>query len=118
MHAHHEVKVIDRHVPNRLVTHDTGVIDNDVDTAPFIHGSTNHPVGVGLIADVPEVCDRGPSPSPDHVDDLVGVLASAVPFYARTQIIDDDHCALLCQLQCVSATNAMSRAGHQRRLTV
>ena len=42
MNVDHRLKVLDRHLGEALVTQDAGIVDEDVDPSPCVHGVFDH----------------------------------------------------------------------------
>jgi hypothetical protein len=42
VHVHHQPEILQRHLGEALVAQDAGVVDQDVDPAPGVHGLLHH----------------------------------------------------------------------------
>jgi hypothetical protein len=48
----HKSKIVNRHLGEGLIAEDTRVVDQDVDTPPFVHGLLDHVFYLRVVSDV------------------------------------------------------------------
>src|SRR3954452_15052433 len=118
MHAHHEVPVVDRHVPDRGIAHDAGVVHHDVELAEAVDRLLHELATLVVVADVAVVRHRLATRVDDELDRVVGGLARARAALAAAEVVDDDLGAQPGHLHGVTAADAVARAGDDRYLAV
>ena len=113
MDVHDEIEVVRRHVPDRPVAHDAGIVDDDVELAVRVDGLLHHIVCLLLVADVAVVRRGGAASSLDDADDHVGISAATLTADRRADIVDD-HCgAVFRDFERMAATDAVAGSGDE-----
>jgi hypothetical protein len=118
VNPHHQIEVIDAHVPDRFVAHDARVVHHDVQSTQLRVRPLDSEVDLLLVSDVAEVRNRYTAAAFDDGDDLVGDLAATLTRKAGAQVVDDYRRAVLGEFERVSAADAVARPGHQGDLAV
>ena len=118
VHLDHGVEVLDRHVEDRAVAHDSGVVDNDVEPTQVVGGLGDHGLGLRGIRHVRVVGMCAAAALGDDVDGQVRIATGTLAG-DRTAEVVDDHCgALTGQFHGVSTADAVPSAGDDRNLAV
>ena len=95
-------------IPNDSVAHNAGVVDQNVEAAPFADRSFDHRFCVVLIGHV-AIVRKGCAPAcGDQLDCEVCVLAGTLTGDRASQIIDHDPCTATRQFQGMTPTDAMA----------
>ena len=118
MHAHDGVEVGLWHVPHGRVTHDAGVVDQDVELAERVDRLLDELGGLLVVGDVTEVGDGGAALLLDQRDGLVSRPACSLSADRTAEVVDDHLGALAGQLQRVPAANPVSCTSNDGDLAV
>src|SRR5580700_9571295 len=120
VHADDVVPVGLVHVERHLVPEDAGVVHEDVERAERVDGLFHHVLAALPRADVVTVDYGVATVLPDEVDHLLGRvdIGAALAVQARTDVVDDDLCALLCEDERLFAADAAPCAGDDCNLAV
>ncbi len=113
MHPHDKVEVLGCHVPHRPITHDAGIVDQDVQPAQTFHGTGDHGRGLRLVTDVPVVGDRCAAPTLDDCDYSIGIPTAALAMHGRPEIVDHHRRTMVGELQRMAPADAMPRPRDQ-----
>ena len=116
--VHHDVPVLDRHVPDGGVAHDAGVVHDDVELAVGVDGLLHHLAALLVVRDVAVVRGGDAALGLDEVDGLVGGATGALAGDAATEVVDDDLGAVLGQLHGVAPADAVAGSGDDGDLAV
>ncbi len=104
------------HLDEALVTQDTGVIDDNVNTAKVVHGALNDFLAVDHVV---RVGNRSTASGFDFFNNLECCIAvGAFTLGAATQIVNDDFGAMLGEQQGVRAANTAASAGYDDNFVV
>src|ERR1700722_5835907 len=114
---HDSVPPLRGEIPNGPVAPDAGVVDQDVEAAPFPDGSFDQRSGVTLISHVAIVRNGFAPARRNQFDCEVCVLAGTFTGDRTPQIIDHDACTATRQFQSVAATDAMAGPRHHGDLS-
>ena len=100
MHVHDRLEILERHLGEALVAQDSGIVDEDIDPAPRLHGAVHHVgdfIGPGHVG---AMGDRLAAVLRDLVDDrLRRTDRAARAVHRPAQIIDHDFRAARSQCQ-------------------
>ncbi len=107
-----------RHVPDRAVAHDAGVVHEDVELARSVDRLLHHRAGGVVVGDVGVVGHRLAAPLLDDLHGQIGVVARPLAADRPPDVVDDDPGALLGQLHRVAPPDAVAGAGDDGDLAV
>src|SRR6202035_1325563 len=106
------------HVPDGAVADDARVVDEDVDAAELVPGPGEHPVDVGIVADVTEVGDGPAAAALDHLHDPGSVVTLARTVDPTAEVVHHDGRPVPGELDRVPAPDAVSRASDDGDLSL
>ena len=118
VHLHHQLKIIEAHLRESLVTEDTGIVDDDVELTIGIDRLLDHGCRILAVGHGTGIGDGFAARCPDLLDDFLGrafILAAAIP--ATAKIIHHDLRTPARQFQRMGAAKPAPRAGDQRDTT-
>ena len=116
VHPHDRVPVFDLHVPDRGVTHDAGVVHEDVELAELVDRLLHHLAGQVVVGHVGEVGYCHAPALGNQLDGVFGCAPAPLAALATAEVVDDDLGALLRELHGVAAADAVPGAGDDRDL--
>ena len=119
MDVEDDVPHVVRHVLERLVAQDAGVVDRDVELAELVHRALDHRPGGIAVGDRAVVGDRPAAGVADLLGHLVGHRGAGARAVARSaQVVDHDRGAFLRQEQRVRAAQTAACACNECNLSV
>src|SRR6185369_6375305 len=89
VHIHHQPEIVQAHLGEALVAQDAGVVDEDVDAPPLVHGLPDHGFHRAEVRHAAAVDDRLAAGPPDFLGDGTGARsfalgAEVVDYHSRT----------------------------------
>ena len=119
VHVEHRVHLVGRHVLERRVAQDAGVVDDDVDLAEGVDGRLHDRRAALGRGDAVVVGDGLAAGRLDLVDDLLGGrLGAAGAVGGAAEVVDDDERAPLGEVEGVRPAEAAAGARDDRHLAV
>ena len=112
MYLQDDVPIRHRHVLERLVAQDAGVVDQYVDRAVGIDRSVDDAFGALGIGDRIFVCNRHTARSRDFLDHRVGHIAGTRAIHGSAQIVHHDFRPAFGELECMAATQSATGPSH------
>src|SRR3546814_13846939 len=87
---HHQVEILHRHLGKALVAQDAGVVDQDVDAAPFLLRLGDHLGHMLIFSDAAAVRHGGAARRADFLDDLQRRIRMAGAVARAAQVVHND----------------------------
>ena len=116
MHLHDEVELVQRHVLERLIAQNAGVVHQNVDATEGAKRIGGNALGTVAVRHGRLVGDRIAAERLDFRHHFVRGIASAAAIHAAAKVIHDHFGTALGELDGVAAANASARAGHDGHL--
>src|SRR5690606_12684549 len=98
--------------------HDAGVVHQDVEAPEGVDRLGDHLAGGVVVGDVRVVRHGFAATALDDVDGQIGVATFALTLDRATEVVDDDLCAVLGELQRMPSADAVAGSGDDRDLAV
>jgi hypothetical protein len=114
VHVQHQPEVVERHLRERLVAQDAGVVDEDVHPPPGVHGAVDHRLHRRRVAHVGAVDHRLTPVAQDLVDHRARRRAGGV----TVQVVDDHARAMPGEFQRVRTPQPDACSGDDRHLVL
>ena len=110
-----EAKVVERHLHKAFVAQDTGVVDQNIDAAPFVHGLLDHVFNLSVVSNVGAMANCLTTCGFDFRNDriCIGGFAALV-----AKVIYDDFCTTFCECQRVTPTQTLASSCDDGHLAV
>ena len=108
MNANDELEIRHLHLGEGLVAQHAGVVDEDVDAAPFLFRARGERRGLLEIGDVGGVGDRGPARCANLLHDLQRIVGRRA---VSAEVVDDDLRAARRKPERMGSSEPGARAG-------
>jgi hypothetical protein len=110
-----EAKIIEWHLHKAFVAQDPGVVNQNVDAAPFLHGLLDHVFNLGIVSNVSAMANRLTTSGFNFRDYCICIRGFTA---IVAKVIYNDSCTTFCERQRVTSTQTLARSRDDGHLAV